>query len=80
MLLLMFFAGLEIDLALFRQKHLRSLGFGVVTTTLPLLLGTLVTLWLGYRPAAGHRRRIAARLAHDASVRTIVARLGAREA
>jgi Kef-type K+ transport system membrane component KefB len=32
MLLLMFFAGLELDLTLFRQKIYRSLGFGVVTT------------------------------------------------
>jgi Kef-type K+ transport system membrane component KefB len=48
MLLLMFFAGLELDLTLFRQKIYRSLGFGVVTTSVPLLLGALVTLWLGY--------------------------------
>jgi Kef-type K+ transport system membrane component KefB len=48
MLLLMFFAGLEINLALFRQKIFRSILFGVVTTTVPLVLGTLVTLWLGY--------------------------------
>ncbi|HEY3179189.1 MAG TPA: cation:proton antiporter [Casimicrobiaceae bacterium] len=48
MLLLMFFAGLEIDLTLFRQQIFRSIVFGVATTTLPLLLGTLATLWLGY--------------------------------
>src|SRR5207244_2067265 len=48
MLLLMFFAGLEINLTLFRQKIFRSIAFGVATTLLPLLLGTLVTLWLGY--------------------------------
>ena len=48
MLLLMFFAGLEIDLELFRQKLGRSIIFGVVTTTLPLLLGTLAANWLGY--------------------------------
>jgi len=47
-LLLMFFAGLEIDLALFRKTRARSAIFGVLTTTLPLLLGTLVGLWLGY--------------------------------
>jgi Kef-type K+ transport system membrane component KefB len=47
-LLLMFFAGLEIDLALFRQKQFRSIVFGVVTTTLPLVFGTQVALWLGY--------------------------------
>ena len=48
MLLLMFFAGWEIDLALFRQKIFRSIVFGVATTALPLLLGTLVAQWLGY--------------------------------
>ena len=48
MLLLMFFAGLEIDLVLFRRKLRRSIEFGIVTTSIPLLLGTLVTLWLGY--------------------------------
>ena len=48
MLLLMFFAGLEINLALFRQQIHRSVVFGVATTSLPLLLGTLVMLWLGY--------------------------------
>jgi Kef-type K+ transport system membrane component KefB len=48
MLLLMFLAGLEIDLTLFRQQISRSIVFGVATTAIPLLLGTLVTLWLGY--------------------------------
>lgn len=48
MLLLMFLAGLEIDLALFREKLMRSIVFGVVTTTVPLLLGTLAAYWLGY--------------------------------
>ena len=48
MLLLMFFAGLEINLKLFREKISRSIVFGLATTLLPLLLGTLVTLWLGY--------------------------------
>lgn len=48
MLLLMFFAGLEIDLTLFRQKLGRSVVFGVVTTLVPLLFGTLVANWLGY--------------------------------
>jgi Kef-type K+ transport system membrane component KefB len=48
MLLLMFVAGLEIDLALFRQRIRRSIIFGVATTSIPLLLGTLITLWLGY--------------------------------
>jgi Kef-type K+ transport system membrane component KefB len=48
MLLLMFVAGLEIDLSLFRQRIRRSIIFGLATTSIPLLLGTLVTLWLGY--------------------------------
>jgi Kef-type K+ transport system membrane component KefB len=48
MLLLMFSAGLEIDLSLFRRKIGRSIGFGVITTALPLIFGTLVTRWLGY--------------------------------
>ena len=77
MLLLMFFAGLEIDLTLFRQKIYRSLGFGVVTTTLPLLLGTLVTLWLGYDllPAIVVGSLLSS---HTMLGSTIVARLGAR--
>jgi Kef-type K+ transport system membrane component KefB len=48
MLLLMFFAGLEINLPLFRQKIFRSMVFGVATTSIPLLLGTLAAHWLGY--------------------------------
>ena len=47
-LLLMFFAGLEIDLALFRRARKRSVTFGLITTTLPLLLGTVVGLAFGY--------------------------------
>ena len=34
-LLLMFFAGLEIDLALFRRARNRSIAFGITTTVLP---------------------------------------------
>jgi Kef-type K+ transport system membrane component KefB len=52
MLLLMFVAGLEIDLAQFRQTRARSLGFGLLTTTIPLLLGTMVALVFGYGPIA----------------------------
>ena len=44
-LLLMFSAGMEIDLALFRQARGRSIIFGLLTTLLPLLLGTIVGLW-----------------------------------
>jgi Na+:H+ antiporter len=47
-LLLMFFAGLEIDLALFRRARNRSIAFGVATTALPLVLGTAVGLGFGY--------------------------------
>jgi Kef-type K+ transport system membrane component KefB len=47
-LLLMFFAGLEIDLTLFRKVKNRSIAFGLLTTTLPLLLGTGVALLFGY--------------------------------
>src|SRR3974390_1057167 len=42
-------AGIEIDLALFRQAQRRSMIFGLLTTSLPLLLGTLVGLWSGYQ-------------------------------
>jgi Kef-type K+ transport system membrane component KefB len=40
-LLLMFSAGLETDIALFRQAQTRSIIFGLCTTLVPLLLGTL---------------------------------------
>ena len=48
-LLLMFFAGLEIDLEQFRKARNRSILFGVITTSLPLILGTAVGLWFGYQ-------------------------------
>ena len=48
-LLLMFCAGLEINLTLFRQAQRRSMIFGLLTTSLPLLLGTIVGLWAGYQ-------------------------------
>jgi Kef-type K+ transport system membrane component KefB len=47
-LLLMFYAGLDVDLALFRQSQRKVTIFGLITTTLPLLLGTAVGLWFGY--------------------------------
>lgn len=77
MLLLMFFAGLELDLTLFREKIYRSLGFGVVTTFVPLLLGTLVTLWLGYGllPAIVVGSLLAS---HTMLGSTIVTKLGGR--
>jgi Kef-type K+ transport system membrane component KefB len=51
-LLLMFFAGLEIDLALFRRARTRSIMFGLITTIIPLALGTAVGLRFGYSPIA----------------------------
>jgi Kef-type K+ transport system membrane component KefB len=51
-LLLMFFAGLEIDLTLFRQVRTRSIAFGLMTTFIPLVFGTGVGLWFGYPPIA----------------------------
>ena len=47
-LLLMFVAGLEIDLVQFRQVQGRSIIFGLITTGIPLLLGTTVGLLFGY--------------------------------
>ena len=47
-LLLMFSAGLEIDIALFRKAQARSIIFGLFTTTVPLLFGTLLGLGFGY--------------------------------
>ena len=51
-LLLMFFAGLETDLAQFRRAQDKSMIFGLVTTLIPLLLGTAVGLLFGYQPVA----------------------------
>ena len=47
-LLLMFSAGLEIDIALFRRTQTRSIKFGFATTLVPLALGTLYGLIFGY--------------------------------
>ncbi len=47
-LLLMFSAGLEVDVILFRKAQTRSIIFGLVTTAVPLLLGTLLGLAFGY--------------------------------
>ena len=47
-LLLMFFAGLEVDLALFRRARNRSIAFGLATTAIPLIFGTAVGLAFGY--------------------------------
>jgi Kef-type K+ transport system membrane component KefB len=47
-LMLMFMAGLEVDLALFERVRTRAITFGVITTFLPLLLGFGVGLGFGY--------------------------------
>jgi len=51
-LLLMFFAGLEIDLIQFRQTQRKTIIFGLWTTGPPLLLGTAVGFLFGYKPVA----------------------------
>jgi Kef-type K+ transport system membrane component KefB len=47
-LLLMFFAGLEIDLIQFRRVRNKSLGFGALTFALPLLAGAAAAHLFGY--------------------------------
>jgi Kef-type K+ transport system membrane component KefB len=47
-LLLMFFAGLEIDLSQFRRTGRRSLAFGALTFSIPLAVGAAVGLTAGY--------------------------------
>jgi Kef-type K+ transport system membrane component KefB len=47
-LMLMFMAGMEIDLDTFRRVRNRSITFGIVTTSLPLILGTGVGFAFGY--------------------------------
>jgi Kef-type K+ transport system membrane component KefB len=49
-LLLMFFAGLEIDLTRFQRARRRVVDFGLLTTGLPLLFGTIVGLLFGFGP------------------------------
>jgi Kef-type K+ transport system membrane component KefB len=65
-LLLMFFAGLEVDLKLFRQSERKVIQFGLITTTLPLLLGTLASLVFGYAVIPSHRDWIVAGVTHAA--------------
>jgi Na+:H+ antiporter len=75
-LLLMFCAGLEIDLALFRRARNRVVAFGLLTTSLPLLLGTGVGFLFGYRPVAA--LVLGSLLAsHTLLAAPIVAKLGA---
>ena len=74
-LMLMFSAGLEIDLALFRRVQRRAITFGLITTSLPLILGTLVGFLYGYRSAAAVV--IGSLLAsHTLLAAPIIARLG----
>jgi Kef-type K+ transport system membrane component KefB len=47
-LLLMFFAGLEIDLSQFRRTGARSLVFGFLTASIPLAVGAAVGRLAGY--------------------------------
>jgi Kef-type K+ transport system membrane component KefB len=47
-LLLMFFAGLEIDLTQFRRVRNRSLAFGVASFGMPLIMGVGLGLLFGY--------------------------------
>ena len=47
-LMLMFTAGLEIDIELFRKAQTRSVIFGVITTIVPQVLGTACGLAFGY--------------------------------
>jgi Kef-type K+ transport system membrane component KefB len=47
-LLLMFFAGLEIDLSQFRRTGARSLAFGFLTFSIPLVVGAGVGMVAGY--------------------------------
>ncbi|MCB1201103.1 MAG: cation:proton antiporter [Leptospiraceae bacterium] len=43
---IMFLAGLEVDIFEFRKNRLRSLVYGAATFLIPMLLGTLVSLYL----------------------------------
>jgi Kef-type K+ transport system membrane component KefB len=47
-LLLMFFAGSEIDLSQFRRTGERSLIFGSLTFSIPLVVGAVVAILAGY--------------------------------
>jgi Kef-type K+ transport system membrane component KefB len=46
--LLMFFAGLEIDLSQFRRTARRSLAFGLLTFSIPQVIGTAIGVLAGY--------------------------------
>ena len=46
LLFIMFIAGLELDLDGFKKYRNRSILFGILSFSIPLILGTLVGLWL----------------------------------
>ena len=77
-ILLMFMAGLEIDLDLFKRVQKRALTFGVITTSLPLILGTVVGLVFGYSvlPAIVIGSLLAS---HTLLASSTIARLGERK-
>jgi Kef-type K+ transport system membrane component KefB len=52
LLYLMFVAGLELDLDDFIEHRRDSIGFGALTFLVPMTLGTLTALALGYEPLA----------------------------
>jgi Kef-type K+ transport system membrane component KefB len=51
-LLLMFFAGYEVDIEQFKRVKWQAVGFGLLTFSLPLLLGTAVGVAFGYGTTA----------------------------
>jgi len=51
-LLLLFFAGMEIDLVLFGKARWRASFFGVATLAIPLAAGTALGLSFGYSPVS----------------------------
>ena len=46
LLYIMFLAGLEIDMADFKRNSTKSLAFGMYTFLIPMILGTVVGIWL----------------------------------
>jgi Kef-type K+ transport system membrane component KefB len=75
-LLLLFTAGLEIDIALFRQAQTRAVTFGLITTMVPQVLGTAFGLGVGY-PLIGAIVIGSLLASHTPIALPIVTRLGA---
>lgn len=46
LLYIMFLAGLEIDMADFKRNSTKSLAFGMYTFLIPMVLGTVVGIWI----------------------------------